>query len=516
MAGGAGAGWLTGGAQRPAAVAGALRLRGRRGLGRLVGGGAVVERVGGVRDRAGRAGLRPGGPFLRAANRPRPSAGLQLSADHHRGRRGGGGDRYSTLAGVCFAAVAATGLINAWRRLGSLTELASIYGVLALGKAVALGLLGLAGWTHRQLTLRRIGQDRRWFVRLAVGELVVMGATIGLAVALSRSAPPGDAAAADHAAELLGFPTPSPLTASRYFTAFYPDLLWLFVSAGLAAAYAAGVLRLRRRGDAWSWLRTTAWLAGCGLLVFVTSGGPGVYGRLQFSTHMLQHMSLMVMVPFLLVLGAPVTLALRALPRRADGSFGPREGLLKLVHSDVLRVLGHPVVAAGLLIGSRVAFKYNPLFPLAMITHVGHVLMTAHFLLVGYLFIWSLIGTDPGPARPAYPLRLLVLLMTLGFHAFFGVSLMESGTVLAPQWWPAVGRSDQAALLADQQTGGAIAWATGDLPSLLLGLALLIGWVRSDTAEARRRDRQADRDHDAERRRYNQQLEALARRDRAL
>ena len=121
-----------------------------------------------------------------------------------------------------------------------------------------------------------------------------------------------------------------------------------------------------------------------------------------------------------------------------------------------------------------------------------------------------------GPARPAYPLRLLVLLVTLGFHAFFGVSLMESGTVLAPQWWAALGRTDQAALLADQQTGGAIAWATGDLPSLLLGLSLLIGWVRSDTAEARRRDRQADRDRDAERRRYNEQLETLARRDKVL
>jgi len=423
--------------------------------------------------------------------------------------------RYSTLAGGCFVAVAATGLINTWLRLGSLSQLSSTYGVLAIAKAAALIALGFVGWAHRRVTLRRIRQNRGWFVRLAVMELFVMGATIGLAVALSRSAPPSGAAV-DHVAEVLGFPTPEPLTAGRYFTAFYPDLLWLLVSLGLAAAYAAGAVRLRRRGDAWSWLRTTAWLAGCGLLIFVTSGGPGVYGRLQFSTHMLQHMSLMIMVPFFLVLGAPVTLALRALPRRTDGSFGLREVVLKLVHSSVLRVLGHPVVSAALLIVSLVAFYYTWLFPLAMITHLGHILMTAHFVLVGYLFIWSLIGVDPGPARPSYPLRLLVLLVTLSFHAFFGVSLMESGTVLAPQWWAALGRTNQAALLADQQTGGAIAWATGDLPSLLLGLALLIGWIRSDTAEARRRDRQADRDSDAELRRYNEQLAAMARRDEHL
>jgi putative copper export protein len=221
--------------------------------------------------------------------------------------------RYSTLAGGCFAVVAVSGLINAWLRSGSLNSLASGYGALVVAKAVALTLLGFAGWTHRRLTLQRIGSDRRWFHRLAAAELVVMGATIGLAVALSRSAPPARSGAVDRVSELLGFPAPPPLTAGNYLTVFYPDLLWLMVSFVLAAGYVAGVLRLRRRGDSWSWLRTTAWIAGCGVLAFVTSGGPGIYGRLQFSLHMLQHMSLMIMVPFLLVLGAPVTLALRAL-----------------------------------------------------------------------------------------------------------------------------------------------------------------------------------------------------------
>ena len=148
-----------------------------------------------------------------------------------------------------------------------------------------------------------------------------------------------------------------------------------------------------------------------------------------------------------------------------------------------------------------------------MFTHTGHVLMTAHFLLSGYLFIWALVGIDPGPARPAYPFRLILLLMTLGFHAFFGISLMASNTLLAPDWWHALGQTDDAALLADQQTGGAIAWAAGDIPSLLLALALLIGWVRSDAQETRRLDRKADRDDDADLRRYNEQLASMTRRD---
>ena len=146
-----------------------------------------------------------------------------------------------------------------------------------------------------------------------------------------------------------------------------------------------------------------------------------------------------------------------------------------------------------------------------MFTHGGHVLMTAHFLLVGYLFVWSLIGTDPGPARPPYAFRLILLLMAMGFHAIFGITLMSSGTLLAPDWWHALGYTDDAALIADQQKGGGIAWGAGDLPSFVLAIALLVVWFGSDQRESRRIDRQADRDGDAELRRYNERLSALHR-----
>jgi putative copper resistance protein D len=425
--------------------------------------------------------------------------------------------RYSTLAGWCFVAVAASGLVNAWLRLGGLDHLASGYGLLVLGKTVALGLLGLAGALHRRVTLRRLADGpaagSRWFLRLAAVEVVVMGATLGLAVALSRSAPPGGDRETDPVAALLGYPVPPPLTLSRYFTGGYPDVLWLGVATVLAAAYAVAVVRLRRRGDRWPLHRLIFWVVGCLALVWVTSGGPGVYGRLYFSAHMVQHMTLMTGVPLLLVFGAPITLALRTLPARTDGSFGPRELLLRLVHARVLRVLGHPVVAFVLLMGSLVVFYYTGIFGLAMFTHTGHVLMTVHFLASGYLFVWALVGIDPGPNRPPYPFRLVLLLVTLGFHAFFAISLMASGSVLAPDWWAALGHTDQTALLDDQQQGGAIAWAAGDVPSLFIGVALLVGWIRSDAQETRRKDRQADRDGDAELRAYNEQLAALARRD---
>lgn len=422
--------------------------------------------------------------------------------------------RYSTLAGVCFAVVAASGAVNAGLRLGSFTALATGYGLLVIGKVVALGLLGLAGYVHRRRTIPRLAAQPRLFARVATVELVVMGATLGLAVALSRSAPPVPAVdTSDPVGALLGYPVPAPFTVARYFGAFYPNVGWLFIALALLSLYVAGVVRLVRRGDHWPVQRLILWILGCALLVFVTSGGPALYGRLSFSLHMVQHMALMMAVPFPLVFGAPVTLAMRALRARRDGSFGPRETLLALVHSRVLRVLGHPVVAALLLTGSLTVFYYTPLFGLSMFTHTGHVLMTAHFLLSGYLFIWALVGIDPGPDRPSWPFRFVLLLITLGFHAFFGIALMSSEQLLAPDWWGALGQHDVGALLADQQRGGGIAWGAGDIPSLLLGVALLLGWVRSDQAERKRLDRKADRDGDADLRAYNARLAALSRRE---
>ena len=145
-----------------------------------------------------------------------------------------------------------------------------------------------------------------------------------------------------------------------------------------------------------------------------------------FSVHMVQHMTLSMVVPPLLVFGAPVTLALRSLTRRTDGSRGPREWLLGVVESAPARFLSHPVVAAVVFAGSMIAFYYSPLFGLALSTHVGHELMMIHFLLAGYLFANGLVGVDPGPARPAYPLRLLILFATMGFHAFFGVAITSA------------------------------------------------------------------------------------------
>lgn len=423
--------------------------------------------------------------------------------------------RYSVVAGWAFVLVAASGAANGWAQVGGLAGLATPYGAVLLVKVIALVLVGLAGWWHRGHLLRRLGEGATGrFWQLVAAEVVVMAVALGLGVALSGSAAPvpdqSSTAAATPAELVTGEPLPPPLAPSRLLTEVSQDVLWLGAVVAMVVVYLTWVRRLRARGDRWPLHRTVLWLLGCVLLLYVTVGGVAVYGRVLFSVHMVQHMTLSMVVPALLVLGAPITLALRALERRSDGSRGPREWLLGAVESPVARFVSHPVVAATIFVASMIAFYFTPLFGQALRTHVGHELMMVHFLLAGYLFANGMVGVDPGPARVAYPMRLLLLFATMAFHAFFGVALTSTDTLLEATYFSSLGLGIDA--LADQRDGGAIAWGLGEVPTLALALLVAYQWYRSDQREATRRDRRADRDGDAELDEYNRLLEKMQQR----
>ena len=420
--------------------------------------------------------------------------------------------RYSTLALWSFVAVAVSGVLNAALRLGGLAGLDTAYGLLVVAKVLALVGLGYAGWRHRRALTGRLLESAQGvgdFARLVLAELALMGLAVGVAVALARSAPPvPDTPIAEPtpAEVFTGYPAPAPLTGTAWFTTWRADWLWLAVAVLMVGLYLVGWWRLRRRGDAWPVARVVLWVLGWAVFVFATSGGPGVYGRVLFSAHMVMHMAVAMLVPLLLVPAAPLTLALRALPSRPDKTWGPREVILQLVHSRYLGALANPVVASALFFFSLAIFYYSPLFELALTTHTGHVAMMVHFLLSGYLFVWVLIGIDPGPKRWSPLLLLVVLFATMAFHAFFGVIMTGGTTLLAPDFFGRLDLSWVPDPLDDQHRAGAIAWGVGEAPTLALALIVAAQWVRSDRVEARRRDRQADRDGDAELAAYNAQL----------
>jgi len=159
-------------------------------------------------------------------------------------------------------------------------------------------------------------------------------------------------------------------------------------------------------------------------------------------------------------------------------------------------------------------FYYSPLFEWALEDHLGHVWMTVHFLISGYLFALVVLDGDPHPHRPAYPLRLVIVLATMAFHAFFGLGLIMGEGLLAPEWFGAMGREWGLPPLEDQQRGGELAWGLGEFPTLLLAIAVTWSWSRGDDREQKRTDRQADRSADEELRAYNEMLAMRAEADK--
>lgn len=421
--------------------------------------------------------------------------------------------RYSRTALVCLLVVAATGVVNALVRVAPADLFTSRYGTLIVAKTMALVVLGGLGFLHRRHTVAPAAAGRAGaLLRLGAVEVLLMCATIGLAVALGRSAPPAAAAAPPSRTEvLIGYDLTAPPTPLRLLFDWRFNLLFGTGAVVLALLYVAGVRRLRRRGDAWPHGRSIAWLCGCAALLLATSSGIGRYGPAMFSVHMAEHMILSMLVPILFVLGAPLTLALRALrPAGRTRPPGPREWLLAAVQSPPARWLTQPLVALPLFVGSYYVLYFSGLFAAALPEHPAHLLMNLHFLLTGYAFFWPLIGIDPAPRRLPPAARLGILFTSVPFHAFFGVALMSSETVVGADFYRALALPWVPDPLRDQQLGGGLAWASGEIPLLLVVIALLVQWARHDERSARRDDRRAESDGDADLTAYNAMLRRLS------
>jgi cytochrome c oxidase assembly factor CtaG len=280
-------------------------------------------------------------------------------------------------------------------------------------------------------------------------------------------------------------------TFSRVFTEWGMDPLLFVLTVWVAGLYVVGVLALRHRGDHWPWGRTAAFVVGgMGSFFVATSSGIAAYDTTLLSVHMVQHMLLSMVVPLFLALGAPVTLALRTLPKV------PRRWLLAVLHSRVAKVLAFPPLTFALYVISPWALYFSGWYEASLRSTYVHEMMHLHLVAVGALFFWPLMGVDPLPGRIGYPFRVLLAVLTLPFHAFLGVTIMGSSRLLGGDWYPSLHQGPMGSWLPDplddQHTAGGILWGSGDLIGLIFFAVLFVQWVRSSMAEARREDRRLD------------------------
>jgi putative copper resistance protein D len=276
--------------------------------------------------------------------------------------------------------------------------------------------------------------------------------------------------------------------------------------------YLVGVLRLTRQGVRWPWWRTASFVVGVLTVFAVTGTWLNGYSMGMFSVHMAQHMVLSLISPLFLLVGAPVTLALRALPRGRGTAGAPRALLLEALHSRFARAVSSPLFTVPLFIASLYGVYFTPLFDALMGNPVGHQVMLAHFLVTGLLFFGPIVAADPWPRTIGYPARMLELLLPVPFHAFFGVAIMMAGSLVVDTFVdpPAAWGVDP---LTDQGVAGGIAWSFGELPTVLVLAVVFFSWAGSEERRGRAIDRAAQRTDDAELEAYNARLRAMAQRD---
>ncbi len=399
--------------------------------------------------------------------------------------------RFSKLALWAAIAVVISGIANAWARLNFASAWSSSYARIIIAKVILTLVLLIIGFLNRKSLAQSEKTGWSLLSRVIVVEALIMGAVVALGSWLSGTRPPtGKELPFSPALSIVGYPTPAAPNFTRLLTLYDPDALIIGILITLVALYIKGVVILKQRGDSWPVGRTVAFALGVSAMDFATSGGLGVYAKFSFEYHMIAHMVIGMVAPIGLVLGAPITLALRTLPQgRTPDERGIRGMLIAFLHSRYSLLLTNPLTALALFDGSLFVLYFTNLFGNLMQSHVGHLFMNIHFLLAGFLFFHVIIGIDPNPRKIPHLVRIVILFAAMSIHAFFAIALLATTTLIDQGYYGSLKTPWLGDLLADQHAAGAIAWGMGEVPIILALIATFIQWMRDDSREAKRIDR---------------------------
>ena len=436
--------------------------------------------------------------------------------------------RFSAIALWLSVIVIVTGVANSWTRMNFIDAWGSTYSLILIFKVtLVIALIVLASYLRRSFATRGLSN------LLIILEVTLLAFISFVGSWLSRTEPPlrGDSISADdlRALAITGVRFPEEPTLWRMSIAYEADGIILGTLILATALYIAGVVKLSRNGVKWPVGRTIAFALGISVIDFATSGGLGLYSFFSFSHHMMAHMLLGMVAPIGIVLGAPITLALRALPAgrslvASDGEHeterGPRGLLTAILSSRFVAIMSNPIVALAIFDGSLFALYFTPIFEILMGSHLGHIVMSVHFLLAGILFFHVIIGIDPRPKQYPFIFRIVILFAAMSIHAFFSVALLSSTSLIGGEYYETLATPWVLDLLEDQRIGASIGWAMGEIPILLSLVATFIQWIRSDEREAARIEKRSklakSRGEKDELERYNDYLAELAKRDKRL
>lgn len=406
--------------------------------------------------------------------------------------------RYRRLSSGCWWLIGFSGLVDAAILAPGRSVLTTGYGLLLVVKVLILVAVGVL-----LLPARRAVSSRSRTVWLAA-ELIGLAVAFGLSVAMTDLPAPKFLGIAVSGEEtLLGYNLTAAPTLGRLVGDWRIEVLFAPLCLILAAAYLAGLRRLRRSGVGWPLDRTMSWLAGCVVLLVATSSGLGRYAPAMFSIQAATHMLVGMLAPILFALGAPLTLAGKVLRPAGDGLPGPAEWLATIRMSALVRAATHPVWCSAVFVGAPFLLYFTPIFDLTIRFHWAHLAMDVVFLVIGYLFAWMIIGADSLPRPVPNLMRVGLLLAVMPADILFAAAILGSRHIIgdgnaSANLYTALAMPWVHSLAADQRLGAYLALAIGEACVLLTLVVLVLRW------------RPAERDSDEAD--YRPLIEALRRR----
>lgn len=414
--------------------------------------------------------------------------------------------RWATIVTAGLAVAVAAELVIVWFKLAGTSVGETATGCFSLVRLAGFALVAVGVWRARG---ERDGTPSRragWMALSTAGVAIVVASGI----AMTRIPPPQFFVETSISQILLGFDLVQTPDFVVLVTHWRPNLLFVCAATVAVSAYLVAVRRLGRRGVSWPISRTIPWVAGWTIVVLATSSGFGKYSGADFAVHMGVHMTLNMVAPIFLVLGGPITLALRTLrPAPADGPPGPREWITAVLSSRALNALYHPLLVFALYIGSYYALYFSGAFGALMRFHWAHQMMNVHFLIVGCLYFGLVVGVDPVPRKLPHIGKLGFIMAAMPFHAFFGVILMSSGTVVGETFYRHLDQPWATDLERTQYLAGGVAWAGGEIPLLIVVIVLASQWAIQDKKDALRIDRHLDARAENEHAAYNAMLQRI-------
>ena len=395
--------------------------------------------------------------------------------------------------------------VIAWQQLAGFPILATPFGLWQVTMAV-IAALWLASWALRAVRGPAPGAG--------IGRDVVLAVAYLAALTAENHVPsPRFLEPQTPMINYLGYEVQIGPTIERLVTLGRPNLLWVIIVVAAIVWYVAAWLRARRLGRPYPVPRLIAWCAAWLLTLFLAVTGLWEYSTVQYSWHMVVHMTVNMMVPVLAVLGAPLGL-IRAASDPKPGRVGAAAGLDALEASRPWQIMTSPLVAWLLYVGSLFMVYFTPAFSWLMKYHWAHQLMLLFFMATGYLFFDQIIGSDKVGRQLPHLLKLALVISIMPFHAIFAVSILSSRTLIGADFYQTISAPWITDLLAEQNIAGQATWFLGEVPLFLVIAALAAQWFRADSSEAAEFDAAEDAGDDDSHDAYNDMLAELARRDR--